>query len=185
MAKALAHTWTVEKLSALELARLKVVRENASRNGVADLVAMCDSAIELRKPAASARSRKATDREIGDLVTEYHFICQNDRGVKFNSDGTFWSTSWVVAEEVLQKSMRYGAKLALHSSKAESSYRQGTIRDYQRIDDFAEGAVEFRIDFLVAPDDTPLVWAGSGAGEKRAKSSGMRAIGAAIESETK
>jgi hypothetical protein len=185
MAKALAHSWTAEKLSALELARLKVLRENAMRNGAVDLVAMCDSAIDLRKPAASARSRKATDKETGDLVTEFHFICQNDRGVKVNSDGTFWSTSWVVAEEVLQKSMKYGAKLALHSSKAEPSYRQGTIRDYQRIDDFAEGDVKFRIDFLVVSDETPLAWAGSDAGEKRAKSSGMRTIGATIESETK
>ena len=187
MAKAHAHTWTIEKLSALELAKLKVVRENAERNGVADLVAMCDSAIGLRKPPASLRTRKAIDSEIGDLVTEYHFVCRNDRGVKFNSDGTFWSTSWVVAEEVLQKSLKYGAKLALHNSKAEPSYRQGTIKDYQRIDDFTDGEVEARIDFLVVPDDTPLDWAGSGAGEKgykRVKSSGMRATGAAIESET-
>lgn len=186
MAKALAHTWTIEKLSALELTRLKVVRENAARNGVVDLVAMCDAAIDLRKPTPSSRTRKTTDTEIGDLVTEYHFVCRNDRGVKFNSDGTFWSTSWVVAEAVLRKSMKYGAKFALHNSKAEPSYRQGVIRDYQCIDDFADGEVESRIDFLVMPDDIPLDWAGSGAGEKgykRVKSSGMRSISAAIESE--
>lgn len=184
MAKAHAHTWTIEKLSALELAKLKVVRENADRSGASELVAMCDSAIGLRKPPTSTRTRKAADSEIGDLVTEYHFVCRNDRGVKFNSDGTFWSTSWVVAEEVLQKSLKYGAKFALHNSKAESSYRQGTIKDYQRIDDFDEGQVEARIDFLVVPDDTPLDWAGAGAGEKgykRVKSSGIRAIDA-IES---
>ena len=188
MVKAHAHSWTIEKLSVLELAKLKVVRENAARNEAADLLAMCDSAIDLRKPPASPRTRKAADTETGDLVTEYHFVCRNDRGVKFNSDGTFWSTSWVVAEKVLQKSMKYGAKFALHNSKAEASYRQGTIKDYQLIDDFADGEVESRIDFLVAPDDVPLDWAGSGAGEKgykRVRSSGMRAISAAIESETK
>ena len=184
--KQFTHNWTAEKLSSLDLAKLKAVRENAKRKDVAELVAMCDAEISSRKPPLSPRIRKTVDAEIGDVVTEYHFVCRGDRGVTFNSDGTFWSTSWVVAEDVLRNSMRYGAKLALHNSKAEPSYRQGVVKAYRRVDDFADGEVESRIDFLVVPDDTPLNWAGSGAGEKgykRVKSSGIPAVSIALEGE--
>jgi hypothetical protein len=186
--KSTTHSWTVEKLSALDLAKLKIVRENAERGKATELVAMCDSEIGSRKPLSPLCARKVVDVETGDLVAEFHFVCRNDRGVTFNSDGTFWSASWVVAEEVVQKSMKYGAKLPLHNSKAELSYRQGTIKDYRRIDDFAEGEVESRTDFLVVPDDAPLAWAGSGTGErgyKRVNSSGMPAVSTALEGETR
>ena len=175
--KVTLNPWTAEKLSVLDGVKLKVVRENAERKGATDLVAMCDAEIVARKPTAPSRGKKFVPSETGDVVTEFHFVCRSDRGVTLNADGTFWSTSWVVAEDVLQKSLKYGAKLALHNSKVEHSYRQGTIKDYRRIEDFADGEVESRIDFLVAVDDTPpLEWAGSGAGEKgykRVRSSGL------------
>ena len=182
-----AHNWTAEKLAALDLAKLRVLRENAERNGAVDLIGMCDADLRSRKPPAVSRSKKTIDAETGDLVTEYHFVCRDDRGVTFNPDGTFWSTSWVVSEEVLKKSLEYGAKLALHNSKAEPSYRQGMIKDYRRIDDFTDGEVESRIDFLVVSGDAPLDWAGSGTGEKgykRVKSSGTAKISVSIEDET-
>jgi hypothetical protein len=185
--KAITHNWTAEKLSALDLAKLKVVRANAERNEAADLVAMCDFEKSSRKPAITRAATTKVAAEIGDLVTEYHFVCRNDRGVTFNSDGTFWSTSWVVSEDVLKKSIKAGAKFALHNSRAEPSYRQGTIKEYRRIDDFADGEVESRIDFLVAPDDMPLVWSGSGAGEKgykRVNSSRNPQVSVSREDET-
>ncbi|WP_315723166.1 MULTISPECIES: hypothetical protein [unclassified Bradyrhizobium] len=169
------NPWNAEKLSALDLARVKIIRDNAQRKGAIELVAMCDAQIAERQPVRPPRARNAAEAETGDLVIEYHFVCRNDRGVTFNPDGTFWSTSWVVGEDVLRKSLRYGPKLALHTSKTEPSYRQGKITDYRRVDDFADGKVESRIDFLVVPDNTPLDWAGAGTGEKgykRVKSSG-------------
>jgi hypothetical protein len=178
------HNWTAERLSAQDLAALKVIRENAERKGATDLISMCDTEISRRKPATSPRAKRSIEAETGDLVTEYHYVCRNDRGVTFNPDGTFWSASWVVAEDVLQKSLKFGAKLALHNSKAEPSYRQGAIKEYRTIDDFADGEVTSRIDFLVLPDEIPLVWAGSGTGErgyKRVKSTGMAAISDPIE----
>jgi hypothetical protein len=171
------HNWTPEKLAALDLPRLKNVEENALRNGVSDLIGMCASEIASRKKSPSRHSSSPAKAESGDVVTEYHFVCRNDRGVTFNSDGTFWSTSWVVAEDVIKKSLRFGAKFALHNTKQEPSYRQGLIKDYRRIGDFADGKVESRIDFLVLSESQPLEWAGSGSGEKgykRAKSSGNK-----------
>jgi hypothetical protein len=184
--RAIPNPWTAEKLSALDLTKLKVIRENAERKGAVDLVVMCDAQIAARRPAATSRQQNPARSEAGDVVTEYHFVCRDDRGVTFNPDGTFWSTSWVVSEEVIKKSLRYGAKLALHNSKAEQSYRQGTIKEYRRIDDFADGEVESRIDFLVTSDDAPLDWAGSGAGEKgykRINSSGNAATSNTFDSE--
>ncbi|WP_431016072.1 hypothetical protein [Bradyrhizobium pachyrhizi] len=184
--KAPQNPWTAEKLAALDLAKLKVIRENAERKHAVDLVAMCDAEIAARRPASTPRANNPMRRESGDVVTEYHFVCRSDRGVTFNPDGTFWSTSWVVAEDVIKKSLRYGAKLALHNSKSEQSYRQGTIKEYRRIGGFADGEVETRIDFLVASDDTPLDWAGSGTGEKgykRIKSTGNASTSNLIDSE--
>jgi hypothetical protein len=170
------HNWTPEKLSALDLSKLKNVQENALRNAVPDLLDMCASEIASRKKVTPSRhSISPAKAESGDIVTEYHFVCRNDRGVTFNPDGTFWSTSWVVADDVIKKSLRFGARFALHNSKQEPSYRQGLIKDYRRIQDFADGKVESRVDFLVLSEPQPLEWAGSGAGEKgykRAKSSG-------------
>jgi hypothetical protein len=170
-----AHTWTAEKLSALESARLKTVKDNAVRHGVDELVAMCDFELDSRKSTIKRSPKSSMKTEKGDVVTEYHFVCRNDRGVTFNSDGTFWSASWVAAEDVVEKSIRYGARLALHNSKLEPSYRQGIIKEYRKIDDFADGKVGSRIDFLVASETQPLEWAGLATGEKgykRANSSG-------------
>jgi hypothetical protein len=169
------HSWTAEKLSALDLPKLKNVQENALRNGASDLVDMCALEIASRKKSQSRVSGSSARVETGDIVTEYHFVCRNDRGVTFNADGTFWSTSWVVAEDVIKRSLSFGARFALHNSKLEPSYRQGLIKDYRRIDDFADGKVESRIDFLITSEPQSLEWAGSGTGEKgykRAKSSG-------------
>jgi hypothetical protein len=173
------HNWTPEKLSNLDLSKLKNVQENAVKNAVPDLMDMCASEIASRKKVTPSRqSSPPAKAESGDIVTEYHFVCRNDRGVAFNPDGTFWSTSWIVAEDVIKKSLRFGARFALHNSKQELSYRQGLIKGYRRIDGFADGKVESRIDFLVLSESQPLEWVGSGAGEKgykRAKSSGNEA----------
>jgi hypothetical protein len=176
------HSWTVEKLLALNLRQLKVVQENAQKKGATDLIEMCAEALASRKPSTNKAVRQS-QKETGDIVTEYHFVCRNDRGVTFNSDGTFWSTSWVVAENVLKKSLKHGAKLALHNSKLEPSYRHGSIREYRLVDDFAEGKVESRIDFLIEPDNQPLEWAGSGTGEKGYKRARSAGNGVVLDSE--
>ncbi|MFL9499901.1 hypothetical protein ACJMQP_07540 [Rhodopseudomonas palustris] len=172
------HNWTAEKLAALDTVRLRTLRQNAIRLDAADLTELCDAALAARVPQRQAANR-AYRQEVGDIVTEYHFVCRNDRGVTFNPDGSFWTASWVVAEGLLKRSMNFGAKLALHNSKLEPSYRQGLIKEYRLVDDFAEGEVESRIDFLVVPDTQSLDWVGAGRGEKgykRAKTLGGRVV---------
>jgi len=159
------YNWTAEKLAALDLKRLKIVKENAERKGAIDLVAKCDEEIRSRPSSHFSASPKLKS-QAGDIVLEYHFDCRNDRGVTLNPDGTFWSASWVVAEDVVETSMRYGAILALHNSRRELSYRQGTIKDYRLVNYDQEGEIKSRIDLLVSSEATSLPWAGRATGEK-------------------
>jgi hypothetical protein len=159
------HNWTEEKLAALDPKKLRIVRENAKRKGVASLVHLCDQIIGSRELPRAPKSTSLKS-ETGEIVEEYHFVCRNDRGVTMNSDGTFWTASWVVDQAVAQESMKYGARLALHNSKQEASYRQGTITELKRVEYPEDGKIKSRIDFKVSPDSSPLQWAGRSAGEK-------------------
>ncbi|WP_332695841.1 hypothetical protein [Bosea sp. (in: a-proteobacteria)] len=144
---------------------INALRDNAVRRSATDVVRICDLALSELKPA-SQRTKPSAARPTAEYVAEYHFVCRDDRGVTFLSDGTFRSASWVVAHDEIEKSLRFGAKLALHNSKLEPSYRQGTIIGFERIDDFQDGETRVRIDFLVTPDEGRLDWAGGGTGEK-------------------
>jgi len=144
---------------------LRTLRENAARQGAGDLVEICDRELESRKPAAKT-PREQDNHSGNSYVSEYHFVCAKDRGVASDTAGRFWSGSWVVAETNVQRSIEYGAHLALHETKAEPSYRQGRIVEYRRaprdmIDKENDG-----IEFLVEETAEQLKWSGAGAGEK-------------------
>ena len=88
-----------------------------------------------------------------------------------NSDGTFWSGTWVVDKQHADRGMSIGAYVALHKTKSEPSYRQGTIKAWREVErerQYGEQPVkiEVGIDFLLQPTHEPYAWIGSGTGEK-------------------
>jgi hypothetical protein len=175
MTKPLSHTWTPEKLAAKSRKEVQAIRKNAVRLGAGDLVTMCDEDMKSRAPAQKTAAQNAHSERSGNaVVTGYHFVCARDRGVSPAESGRFWSGSWVVAECNVRNSLKYGAYLALHESKANPSYRQGTILDYRRsardmLPADAPGAGSRReegIEFLVQETSEPYAWVGGGAGEK-------------------
>jgi len=168
------HSWTPEKLAAKNKKEVEVIRENALKKGVSDLVGMCDLDLEARKPTPKLRTTSTGSSHSSDEFVEgYHFVCQRDRGVTDHSQGQFWTGSWVVAEDNVQKSLKYNSYVALHESKSDLSYRQGRILDYRRsprdmLADRNEGEtkIDEGIEFLVQEEATPYPWHGGGAGEK-------------------
>jgi hypothetical protein len=162
---AIVHSYTPEKLSGWDTAKLRTLCENAVRQGANDLVAMCEYELALRKPHARVRLAQEEHSE-NSFVSEYHFVCAKDRGVIGSGPGRFWSGAWVVAEANVKRSIECGAYLALHETKAEVSYRQGKILDYRigtrdMIDKQNHG-----IEFLIEETGIPLEWSGGGSGEK-------------------
>jgi hypothetical protein len=161
-----APVWTPEKLKALTRNQLEQLRDNAKRLSNSELAANCDAQLATRaepKRAARTPSRRASET---DVVVGYHFVCQADRVVQVKEDGTFWSGSWVVSEQNVQTSLRYGAYLALHASKTEPSYRQGKIVDFRKTSRSMVARNEDGIEFKVQSEATPYHWVGAGAGEK-------------------
>ena len=86
--------------------------------------------------------------------------------MEVNNDGTFWSGSWVVSKQNVENSLKYGAYLALHDSKAELSYRQGKIIGYRKTSRSMVSKNEDGIEFKVLAEEVPYEWVGAGAGEK-------------------
>jgi hypothetical protein len=175
MAKTYSHNYSPEKLAQQSRENVETIRKNAIRLGAIDLVEMCDRDLESRSPRKVKRVGEAHPRLSNtDVIVGYHFVCVRDRGVTLIGDGRFRSGSWVVAEQNIKNSLRYGAYLALHESKSEPSYRQGQILNYQRTprDMLPSGAdgedtrVEQGIEFLVRGTDQPYAWVGAGTGEK-------------------
>jgi hypothetical protein len=168
------HPWTPEKLVARSKKEVEVIRENALKKGVSDLVGMCDLDLKARKPAQKSHTASTGSlHSSNEFVEGYHFVCQRDRGVMDHSHGRFWTGSWVVAEANVQKSLKYNSYVALHESKSDLSYRQGRILDYRRsprdmLADKNEGdtKTDEGIEFLVQEEATPYPWHGGGSGEK-------------------
>ncbi|MBS9477121.1 hypothetical protein KIP89_08375 [Ancylobacter sp. VKM B-3255] len=159
----------------METPQLKQLLANAEKRGASDIAARCEEVLAERGPAprGTASSGRATlaksspVRRTGrDVVREFHFVCENDRGVSTDGEGFFWTGSWIVSEEEVIKAIEAGAKVALHKSRTDLSYRQGKILDYRKT---ARDMVKKRnigIEFLIAADDVPLAWFGDGTGEK-------------------
>jgi hypothetical protein len=175
MAKLYSHNYTPERLALDSRENVETVRKNAIRLGAIDLVEMCDRDLESRKPAKREKTAdQHPKRSNTDVVVGYHFVCERDRGVTQVGDGSFWSGSWVVSEDNVKASLRYGAYLALHESRSDLSCRQGQILNYRRSprDMLAnkksdpEAKIEEGIEFLVRETNEPFVWVGAATGEK-------------------
>lgn len=163
--------WSIDRLRSMELPQLRQLLKNAEARGVEDLVAKCQEVLAERAPAKSSAARPQSDRPAAtrrsarDVVSEFHFVCENDRGVRGDGEGFFWTGFWTVPEADVIKSIEAGGKLALHASTSEPSYRQGRILDYRTSTDDTAKKRTVSIEFLVAADDTPLAWVGTGSGE--------------------
>lgn len=168
------HSWTPEKLATKSKKEIEVIRENAVKKGVSDLVDMCDLDLDKRKPAAKPRSLASNSaRSSDEFVEGYHFVCKNARGVTEDIAGKFRTGSWVVAESNVQKSLKYGAYIALHESRPDTSYRQGKLLGYRRSirdmladENGGETKIEEGIEFLVEETMQPYSWVGDATGEK-------------------
>jgi hypothetical protein len=171
MAKAHSHSWTPEKLAAANPKTLDTIHKNAVRLGANELVEMCVNEIDARASKKRSQGTQARHSE-NSVVTGYHFVCQRDRGVVPADAGRFWTGSWVVAEANVRTSVKYGAYLALHETKSDTSYRQGQILDFRRsprdmLSHVEEGGkIEEGIEFLVQETSEPYSWVGAGSGEK-------------------
>ena len=166
--------WTPEEIAKRSADQIKTIKENATKKGRGDVVAMCEIELEQRKPsrAKNLRSGSRNDRKLGQYVSEFHFICPKEQGVTEDTNGLMWTGTWVVKEENAFDAQTYGSLVALHTSKAEPSYLQGEIRGWRkspRQKEYAEGQVAktpFGIDFQFVPNANPIPWQGDAAGEK-------------------
>lgn len=160
-----APNWSIERLNAMETPQLRQLLANAQARGASELASLCEEVLSERGPVKKPSSSPAK-RPSRDFVSEFHFVCENDRGVTQDGEGFFWTGSWIVPEDDVIKSIQAGAKLALHSSRAELSYRQGKILDYRKTDGDTAKKRNIGIEFLVAADNVALAWSGDGTGEK-------------------
>ena len=98
MSKTFTHSFTPERLKALDRSKLQTISENAEQKGANDLIQMCDEELALRAPKNERKGRASSVHAEGDVVTGYHFVCSKGRGVDEDNNGQFRSGSWVVAE---------------------------------------------------------------------------------------
>lgn len=171
------HGWTAEKLRTLSLPDLKSLRDNAIKKDAQEIVALCAAELGNRnepvgRKQTSSRSKPAKKAVAASpvpsstyFVSEYHFVCRGDKGVRELPDGNFTTAAWAVSETVVAESLKHGAILALHEAKEEPSYRQGKIVSFERVNTY-DGDQELRIGFLVESTPDALEWFGDGAGER-------------------
>lgn len=118
------------------------------------------------------RTTRTIESRRGQYVCGYHFVCPAERGVTFDGDRTIWTGTWVVDKRNAEKSTKYGAYVALHVAKSESSYLQGALkgwREAKRDREYADGRpvrIPLGIDMLLDRTDRPYEWKGDGSGEK-------------------
>jgi hypothetical protein len=166
--------WTTEKIAKESDKGVKSLRNNAAKLGNQEVVTLCDAELIRRKPAPIKRERPegADETRIGQYVSEFHFVCPNELGVTRNQDGSIWTGTWVVATANAKAGEKFSSLVALHTTKAELSYLQGTIKAWRKMPReprYAEDQLvktNFGIDFLFDPVNTPIPWKGEGSGEK-------------------
>jgi hypothetical protein len=166
--------WTKERIGSLTTDKVKILRANAVRRSDNAVATLCDEVIASRAPRRerSAEPKSVPPSHVGEIVGGFHFVCPQEKGVTRNSDGTVWTGTWVVDPQHAERGSKNGAYVALHSTKSELSYLQGTIKDWRktrREREYAEDRptrTEFGIDFLLQLTNTPYEWRGDGSGEK-------------------
>jgi hypothetical protein len=161
--------WTREKIATLSSSHVESLRENAAKRGRQDIVELCNEELAHRKPLRAKRaSEGANEDRGGHYVSEFHFVCPNELGITRNQDGTIWTGTWVVAEKHAENAVRYGALAALHSSKAEPSYLQGTVKAWRKSPRQARYSGEqlAQTSEGIQLSNIPLPWKGTATGEK-------------------
>jgi hypothetical protein len=161
-----APAWTIERVSALATKEIETLRVNAERLNNLDLLKIINTELSAREPIKSVRKNRASSPVAGTYVAGYHFVCDRARGVEHLQNGVFWSGSWVVSKENAELSKLYGAYLALHETKSETSYLQGEIINIREARRSMIDKENFGIEFQVQATGKSYEWIGSGAGEK-------------------
>ena len=161
----MAIQWDEQSLAALTSVELQNLRSNAMRKGAINVVTLCDAALA-KRPGIKAVPKEPKVVKNGRYVTGFHFVCDADKGVTMNPDGTFWSGVWVVDAVHAANAPKVGAYLALHKIRAEPSYRQGLVRGWRTTLRNIAAKTEDGIEFLIEPTDQPYDWVGAGTGEK-------------------
>ncbi len=161
----MAIQWDEQQVAVLSATALKNLRNNAIRKGAVEVVSLCDAELA-KRPMKKAAPTKRKVANNGRYVTGFHFVCDADRGVTMNPDGTFWSGVWVVDEAHAANAPNVGAYLALHKTRGAASYRQGLVRDWRKATRNIAAKTEDGIEFLVEPMEQPYDWVGAGTGEK-------------------
>jgi hypothetical protein len=154
--------YTAESLQKYSVVQLRTLRANALRLGAPEVVDLCDTELKRRNPLPKASPRTIAR---GKPVRGFHFVCPAELHVTINSDGTFCTGIWAVATSVAEQALSVGAYVALHDSKAEYSYRQGTMKGWRQLERRGK-ATPYGIEFTVEPTNTALPWRGDSAGER-------------------
>jgi hypothetical protein len=165
--------WTAERIGGLPTEGVKSLRDNAIQRGASHVVELCNAELTKRS-AANKKSTRVDPQESkhGKTVLGFHFVCPREKGVTTNTDGTFWTGTWVVDKNHAEQGLKHGAYVALHAAKSDPSYLQGIIRGWRRTKrehEYAEGRpvkIEYGVDFLLEPTNESYRWSGDGSGEK-------------------
>ncbi len=159
----------VERISKMSREEIKALQANAQRLGATEVLDLCKTALT---PARSGNPKHVGVHNRGRPVIGFHFVCPTETAVTKNLDGTVWTGTWVVDQKHAERGARIGAYVALHTTKSQPSYLQGTIKDWRKAEresHYAEDTparIRYGIDFLLEPTDSPFEWQGDGAGEK-------------------
>src|SRR4051794_8589632 len=65
-----------------------------------------------KKPLRKRKPRQPAPTQ-GRVVVGFHFVCDRERGVTLNPDGTFWTGTWVVDQVHARKGAKVNAYVAL------------------------------------------------------------------------
>jgi hypothetical protein len=142
-----APEWTAEKVSALDIDKIKNLMSNALKANRADIVSTCETELLSRM-----KNGKPVIR-----VSQFHFVCDPARNLTENGNGTFWSGYWDVDKGHFANSVAFNTAIALHKPDKDGSFLQGKIT---RWEENAEGQVRF----LAKNTEAQMDWVGEGDG---------------------
>jgi hypothetical protein len=164
--------WTAEEIAKRSDEELKSLRLNAIRHGKEEVVVLCDAELAARKPPKAVKRAAESGDRADQYVSELHFVCPGELGVTKRPDGLIVTGTWVVSADVAEQGLKHSSIVALHASKAEPSYIQGEIVNWEvrpresrytgdEINKTREG-----IDFTIRLTNAALPWQGDATGEK-------------------
>jgi hypothetical protein len=144
--------WSAEKISAMETDKIRNLMNNALNGERDDIADLCEEVLLSR-----TKNNKPVLR-----ASEFHFVCDPQRQLTENDNGTFWSGYWPLAKGHFANSVNFNSVVALHRPDKSPSFMRGKIT---RWEESAEGTVRF----LARNTESPLNWTGDGQGPKGLK----------------